>query len=224
MSEIAALIGFYQDRIAAERLLKNLDQYDIESFWCDSRVEGFHQYNNSDYSTDGLQEIIQSYRNTHLYSLGLSKHGQSMNLLLKQASNYKYTITLGCDEYLEGDLNIFEDALDRFDFKEPMKLRLPITEHGSGKSHGGRIAERIVYLPRYVFLKDVHYVYFHNYFGYDKPMGSTHWQSPLVLGLTIHHDDTIRDELRNTRMDEYQEAQKKREFEALISMIKANQI
>lgn len=223
LDDCVALIGFYQDRDAGERLLKNLTELGIPSMWADSRVEGFKQYNNSDTSTDGFPGVIFETPNAHLFSLGLTKPGEGMTFLLKKASDagYKYVITLGCDEYLEGDIELFLRNLQKIPMKEPTKLKMPITEHNSKcGSHGGNVAERVVFMPQFVFLKDVHYVYFHNYFGYDKPMKDT----PLVLGMTIHHDDTIRDDSRNKAMDEYQQSQKKREFDSILQMIKDDKI
>jgi len=223
MNECVALIGFYQDRLAGERLLKNLIDLGIPSIWADLRLEGFKQYNNSDTSTDGFPAVIFETSTAHLFSLGLTKPGESMNFLLKKAhqAGYKYTITLGCDEYLEGDFELFKNNLGIIPMKEPTKLRMPLVEHNFGGTNGGgHITERVVYLPEFVFLKNIHWCYFHNYNGVDTPMKKT----PLVLGLTIHHDDTIRDPDRNKVMDDYQEKQGKWEFQAVVDMIKRKKV
>ena len=225
--EICALIGFYQEEKAGPRLLKNLEEMGIPSLWADSRLEGFYKYNNSDTSTDSFPVIIEESKTAKLYRLGLTKPGEGMNFLLREAAiqGYRYTITLGSDEWLEGDLDIFMDALERLQLKEPTKMRMPLVEHNLGGTNwGGHITERIVYLPEYVFLKDVHYVYWHNYYGYDVPMAATKRTSPLVLGLTVHHDDRIRDAERNRLMDEYQMPRKTAERDSLVNLIKNNEI
>ena len=225
--ELCALIGFYQDEKAGSRLLQNLEQLGIDSLWVDSRLDGFHQYNNSDVSTDGLPKLIEDAKHAKLYRLGLTFPGEAMNFLLREASlqGYSYTISLGCDEWLDGDTNLFVNNLKAIPMKEPTKLRIPLVEHNFGGTNtGGHITERIVYMPEYVHLKNVHWVYFHNYYGYDKPMADQERTSPLVLGLTVHHDDTIRDPARNKLMDEFQVQQRKSEKDAVLHMIKAKEV
>jgi hypothetical protein len=220
--EIIAIVGFYQDRKAGQRLAENLDKLGIPSIWCDSRVEGFKQYNNSDYSTDGLPEFLQQFKSISLFRLGLTQKGEGITFMLRKAAamGYKYTITLGCDEYLEGDFELFKSNLKRIKLSEPTKLRVPLVE----KNGDQNISERVVYMPEFVHVKHVHYFYYNNYFGYEKLMAVKNGESPLVLGLTIYHDDTVRDPERNQAMDEYQKIDKKKEFETTLDLIRKNQI
>lgn len=222
MNDFIALVGFYQDRKAGERLAKNLDELGIPSIWVDSRIEGFKQYNNSDVSTDGLPEILANYKSVSLFRLGLLKKGEAMNFMLKKASEmgFKYTITLGCDEWLEGNVELFKHNLGRISLLEPTKLRMPLIEKNGDRN----ISERVVYMPEFVFVRAVHYFYFHTYFGKEKLMAVNKGESPLVLGLRIYHDDSIRDPERNQAMDEYQKIDKKKEFETTLQMIRNKEI
>jgi hypothetical protein len=217
-----AIISAYQDAKAAARLLQNLDSMEIPSIWYDGRVEGFPRINNSDTSTDGLLELILSYKRTHTMTGGPGPVGHGTNKMMKLAAqlNYDYTLLLSCDEYLEGDVELFESNLEKIKLSQPTKMRLPFVEHnikGNKDNNGGKhIAERLVYLPGFVKIKDIHWLYYHNYFGYDMMMDRP---GPLILGLTIHHDDTIRDPARNTMMDEFQKTQKKREMQRLVEIL-----
>jgi len=221
-----ALIGYYQDRQAGERLEQNLEELGIPSLWCDSRVKGFTKINNSDLSTDGFTEYLESKGHTVL-KLGLRNAGEATNILLRKAGElgYKYTMTLGCDEFLDGDVNLFESNLDAIPKDEPMKLRIPFVEHNpNGVGNGlGHFAERVVYLPQFVSVGDIHWIYWHTYYRQPQPL-ATKKNCPMVFGLTLHQDDTIRDGIRNKMMDEYQVSQRKREREKLVELIKNDQI
>lgn len=219
-----ALIGYYQDGKAGKRLEQNLEKLGIPSLWCNSRVIGFPKINNSDLSTDGFTEYLESKGHT-VFNKGVTKVGESTNFLLQKAGElgYKYTITLGCDEYLEGDFQLFQDNLEKIPMDKPTKLRMPLVEHNVGGTNGGgNITERVVYMPEFVYIGDVHWIYYHNY--YREPEIMAYENCPIVLGLTVHHDDKIREDSRNKMMDEFQVSQRKKEKEAVIQMVKNYQI
>ena len=219
--KITAIIGFYQDRIAGERLLKNLDSYDIHSIWADGRIEGFPKLGDSNLSSDGFREVIQSYKNTTLIDIGLHGPGDLINGMLQTAAEMKYdfTMTFGCDEYLTGDWNITCDALERFKFKRPMRFKVPIIEHNEeGNNNQKHIAERITFMPGYVHVKDIHWLYWSFFNGEDRMLG-TERQDPVAFCVTLHHDDTIREKWRNQVIDKFQEEQVPRERRALEYVI-----
>lgn len=222
-----ALVGFYQDRHGGERLLKNLRSYDIPSIWVDSRLTGFMPIDNSDYSTDGLPEVIESYKDTMLFTFGESAPGEVISFMLKKAGGlgYEYSLVLGCDEYLTGDWNITNEALYDLQLKEPARIRMPIVEHndtGLNRGNAKHVQDRIVYLPEFVYVKGIHWLYYTNFHGAERIIGEAR-QTPCVYGATVNHDDTIRPAWRNQVMDVFQKKQVAREKLELNTIVKKEQ-
>jgi hypothetical protein len=222
---LCATVGFYQDGIAGKRLLKNLTDLGIPSIWGDGRVYGFTAIDSSNFSTDGFREVIQNTPNATLIDIGLQFPGQGTQKLFHTAAKmgYNYVINLGCDEYLEGDVDLFIENLGRIPLKEPTRMKIPIVEHNPEHNNNAKhVQSRVVYMPQYVEIKNIHWIYYHNFYGDDRPviMG-VEKNDPLVLGLTLHHDDTIRPDWRNTVMDIFQKEQVKRERAELKDMITA---
>ncbi len=180
----------------------------------DGRVEGFPQINNSDVSTDGLYEEALRFSNVKIVSKGLTKVGESTTNLMKLAGEmgYKYTLLVSCDEYVEGDSDLLVSNLNHIPLKEPSRIVVPFVEHNmkdNWNNNGGKfVAERIVYLPIHVYIKSVHWLYYHRYHGAEVLMDK---RTPLAMGITVHHDDTIREGWRNKMMDDFQV--KQREYE-----------
>jgi len=215
------IIGsFYQDQKAGERMIKNLSEFGIPSIWSNGRVEGFTKINNSDVSTDNLKEIILSYPNTKVYDIGLTYPGYATNYLMQLAADmgYTHTFLLSCDEYLEGDWNLFKTNLEKIPSDKPSKMRLPIVEHNPTHNKNVlHITERVVYMPQYVFIQKIHWLYYHNYYRNPEILSDT--KSKLVLGLTVHHDDSIRLLKRNKMMDKYQKQRRVIEVKELIQVL-----
>lgn len=213
--KLCALIGFYMDKDAGERLLKNLEQYGVRSFWLDSRVENFPRLSNdpNDNSNDGLRELIHASRYGSLIDTPLETKPQGYwmsKCYAELGKEYDFIFVLGCDEYISGDMDLLMENLIKMNIQEPAKIRLPIIEHNSKGNHNiPHITERIIAFPKFVYIKNIHWHYYHNYFGNEQPLK----YSPLVLGITIHHDDTIRPKIRNQVMDVYQKKKTKQEHD-----------
>lgn len=223
MRDLIAIVGVYQDRDAGEGLLRNLESYDIPSIWSDGRVLGFPRINNSDQSTDGMRELVQSSKNAILVSHEPNYPGCATTECYKIAGDmgYRYAILLGCDEYVQGDPNLLHSNLERLNLKKPERIRIPFVEHNPQKNFNNgpkeMVIDRIIYMPQYVYIKkDIHWFYYHNYFGYEYPMTD---YSKLVYGITIHHDDSIRPKWRDQLMDDYQKERTTQEHERLRSML-----
>lgn len=217
MEEFVALIGTYQDVDGGKRLVRNLDELGIPSIWADSRVEPFQQINGSDYSTDGLREIVSGYENTTWHELGKTVPGEGANFLLRQAAKkYKHCMILSCDEYLSGDVTILMDSVRKQKLQSPARCGLQFIEHNPKNENCSKDkVDRLIYLPEYVFIEQIHWMYFHNYYGKKQVL----LNNPRVDGMTIHHDDSIRPKWRNELMDEFQRKRKPVEMEAWQKLI-----
>ena len=215
---LCALVGFYQDAHAGQRLHRNLESYEIPSYWIDSRVEGFPQLSENNLSTDGLREIVASGKYSKLIDAPIPQRpGYYLSMFFKNAKplGFDHVMVLGCDEYLTGDLELLKENLAKLDLKEPHKIRLRFVEHNPQTNNNLKhVTERIINMPEYVSIKEIHWLYYHNKFGYDKIME----KSPLVLGMEIHHDDKIRPEFRNKIMDIFQAKRQKFEQEELAKV------
>lgn len=213
-----ALVNFYQDRKGGSRLLRNLDSMEIPSIWFDGAVETFPLINNCESSTDGLPKEILSYKRTHLISgdKGTIARGRTRMLKMAATLGYEFALIIDCDEYLEGDVDLFESNLLRMVGIEPRVYSVPFIEHNPNPklpSTRADIVERIVYKPQFVSVQKAHYGFFHSLYGTDVAIDP---KTPVVFGLTIHQDDTVRDKERNEMMDEYQQKRRKVEISQLL--------
>lgn len=222
---IAAIVGFYQDRLAGTRLLQNLKKHKIFSIWADTRLENFMAIDSSNTSTDGLPQLIKSFPNTYLMSIGKTVPGQATMIMMKEAAKlgYEYVIVLGCDEYIEGEWETTKQALDYLQLKEPTRIKLPIIEHNPLKNNNASWQGRIVYMPQYVEIGQIHWLYYSTYKGRRKIIGDIH-QDPIVFGAEIHHDDSIRPEWRNNLMDVWQRHRTELETQELGKLVLTGQI
>ena len=129
---------------------------------------------------------------------------------------YSHSFLLSCDEYLEGDWNVFCNHLDELKLKEPTRMLVPIVDHGH---ENYKQVERVVYMPEFVNVKNnLHYIYYHNYFRNETIMGFK-GINPLVTGITIHHDPQIRTKKREIQMNEYQKKRKPVEINELANLV-----
>lgn len=217
MTKFIVLVNFYQELQAGSRLLENLDSLKLPSIWYDGRVDGFKQLNNSDVSTDGLPELIMRYKRTALMrgfkeTLG---YGRTKLMRLAAAFGYDFALIVDCDEYITGDVALFEKNLEKLALSEPRLLSVRFVEHHKNKelaSNNADYVERLIYKPRYMTVKTVHYQFFHNYHGFDTKVDS---DTMLIEGITIHQDDTVREKSRNDHMTEYQKERRKIEIKSL---------
>jgi len=213
--KLCALVPFYMDRDAGERLLKNLESKKLRSYWIDSRVTDFPQLSNdvNDNSNDGLRELIIQSRYGSLIDTPKEpqRAGYYMSKMYKElGKDYDYVLALGCDEYITGDMDLLMENLIKMKIDRPAKIRVPIVEHNPKHNHNvPHITERIIAMPGFVYIKDIHWHYYHNFHGVEEPLS----YSPLALGIEIHHDDTIRPAIRNKIMDVYQKKEKQEKKE-----------
>ena len=220
--KFCVLVGFYMDRKAGERLLLNLQMNNIVSYWVDSRVEGFPRLSNDpeDNSNDGLRELIVDNPLATLVSTPAEpkQPGFYISEMFQALSEmgYEYVMVMGCDEYLLGDFNLMLENLEKLNLKEPAKIRLKMVEHNNSNNNIKHIAERIIFMPNQVYVSEIHWVYYHGFNGKEEVLIN----SPLVLGMELHHDDSIREPIRNKVMDVWQSKRSKFERNLLETKVK----
>lgn len=217
MNKVVAIVLVYQDYDGGKRLVDNLTEYGIHSIWGDGRFKGvsgkeFPQINGSDVSTDGLREYVLSKPNTKWLDIGLCLMEEKHNILYDEAhkAGATHALLLGCDEYLEGDYDLFLKNLDSFDKSYPMVIRVPMVQHHTTvdiDQYKGFL-ERIFYLPQFIRTRKIHWTHFCTLEdgNPDKPnVGMVSFPSP-VLGLVIHHDSALREKKRDEMMQTWQRA------------------
>ena len=109
------MIAFYNDLDGMKRLYENLHGLGIYSIWADGRFQGFKRINGSNASTDGSREFIESKPDTHLFTVGPYHQYVKTSWLFRFSGDYKYSLSMGCDEYLEGDLDLLYENLKKHD-------------------------------------------------------------------------------------------------------------
>lgn len=220
--KFVALVCFYQDGVAGQRLLKNLTDLEIPSIWADGRINQFPAIDNSNLSTDGFREIIKATKNTTLIDVGLHYPGDQINSCLQEAADqkYDYTITLGCDEYLTGELDKTYEVLERLKPNKPQRYKIPIVEHHpEGNNNAKHVAERITFMPGFVRVENIHWLYYSFYQGEYRMLGLEH-EDMRPYGIILNHDDTIRPNWRNSVMDQFQKQQVPRERKELEQLMR----
>jgi len=226
--KLCALVGFYMDFDAGERLLNNLEKYRLRSYWIDSRVTNFPRLSNdpNDNSNDGLRELIIKAKYATLIDTPSEPEPAgywTSKFFQEMGNDYDFILNLGCDEYISGDLDLLMENLIKMNINRPAKIRIPIIEHNPDHNNNVKhITERIIAMSKHVYIKNIHWCYYHNFNGKEEILD----YSPLALGITINHDDTIRPEIRNKIMDIYQRRKTKQEhndFHAEISKVNNTQ-
>jgi hypothetical protein len=209
--KLVAIVPFYNDFKALQRLLMHLNSNKLPAIFCDGRFHNFERIGNSDISTDGSRFLIHGFKNTSLIELSPCYVDEKINKLLHEAArqNYSHTILLGCDEYPEGDFDLFQKNLQTLEQTEPRIFRVPFHEHKSKLDKPVDYIERVFFMPGLFRAKGNHNTFFSavdQAKGNITPMKS---HSSVISGMTIHHDSSIRDKKRNELMKDYQNYLKK---------------
>src|SRR5207245_3518371 len=137
----------------------------------------------SDKSTDGSRELILSYPNTTIIDAGINYMPIKSNLALHRdgRDGYEVLLVMGCDEYLEGDLN-------SIDVPESPLGNITLVEHNpTGKYNRWEdMNPRLVCYTGLVRCVDVHWLWF-----FGNRLIEDHNMMP-VEGIKIHCDDIAR--------------------------------
>jgi len=208
MDKIVAIIPFYNDFKALQRLLLSISSMNIPSIFCDGRFHDFKKINDSDFSTDGSRFLTLGFKKTKLIDCGPCYIEEKINKLFHEASKlgYSHTLLIGCDEYLKGDLKLLQQNLKNFDQKEPMIIRMPFQEHSTNEKLNRKdlFIERIFFMPGLIRARGSHRLF---YSAIDQAKGkkqSMQSSPSTISSVTLHHDNTIRTKDRNELMLEYQ--------------------
>lgn len=204
--KIVAVIQFYNDIDGMKRLYDSLHKHKINSIWADGRFEGFTRINNSDFSTDGSREFIKSKDDTLLITLPPMLECDNKSILLQEAGEYDYAIQFGCDEYPTGNFDELVNNLDKITDESPAiyRVRVVVDESdttGRPLSKDG-MTEKIFYKPHRIKCHNTHWSHFVD--ESEKPHISP---EKAVDGITIHHDQSVREQSRERLMDIYQNRQ-----------------
>jgi len=206
MSSIVAIIQFYNDLDGMKRLYDSLHEYGIDSIWVDGRFKVFTKINNSDQSTDGSREFIKSKPDATLCTLPVMFEYDSKSILLEKARDYDYAIQFGCDEYPVGDFDELVRNLDEISDGSPAVYRVNAVIDKADTT--GRLltkngkTEKIFCKPHRIKCHNTHWSHFID--SSDAPYRSL---EKAVGGITIHHDQSIRESSREELMDKYQKIQ-----------------
>jgi len=203
---IVAIIPFYNDFKALQRLLMNLSSMGMPSILCDGRFHNFQKIDESDFSTDGSRFLVQGFKDAILINCGPCYVDEKINALLDEAEKqgYSHSILLGSDENIEGSIKLLKKELEKISGIEPLLISLPFEEKNPKLDKPPKFIERVFFMPGQIRAKG-NYQSFYSVVdqanGISPPMKS----NPVSINaITIHHDSTIRTKERNELMKNYQ--------------------
>jgi len=214
MMKLVAIVPFYNDFKALQRLLMHLSSIGIPSILCDGRFHNFQKIDDSDISTDGSRFLVQGFKNTTLIDCGPCNVDEKLNALFHEASkqSYSYCILLGSDEDVEGDIELLKKELENISGEKPLLIRVPFEEKNPKLDKPPSFIERIFYMPGQISAKGNYQSF---YSSSDQAKGISDPMKSLSVGITaitIHHDSTIRTKERNELMKNYQKLIKEKKF------------
>lgn len=202
--KITAIIPFYNDYKALQRLLLHLSSVRIPSILCDGRFHQFEKINDSNLSTDGSRFLVTSFKNSKLIQCAPCFIEEKLTMLFRQASNdgFSHAILLGCDEYPKANLELLLNSLKKINSETPLLIKIPFIEHNkNSKVFSGNIG-RIFYRLVSITAKSKDIFFYSDSQGQQKEVPLF---AQVCKGITIHHDNAIRKKERNDLMKEYQE-------------------
>lgn len=169
--------------------------------YVDGRFPAFTKINDSDFSTDGSNELIAKFKNAERFEFFGSLNNK-LNYGFKIAKEFDVMIILSCDEYLIGDIEEFLQELkykmrvhpDQKIFNLPFKVV-------SGDDRPLKSKDRIFIDPSNWSVGKNHWEYLYK----GKPQKHRQWfMEADITSLKIIHDDGVRETTRNKLMTQYQ--------------------
>ena len=212
--KLVAIVPFYNDFKALQRLLMHLSSMGMPSILCDGRFHNFQKINDSDISTDGSRFLVQGYKNTTLLNCGPCHVDEKLNVLFHEAAKqgYSHCILLGSDEDIEGDIELLKKELDQISKDEPVLIRIPFEEKNPKLDKPPSFIERIFYMPGLIRAKGT-FQSFYSASDQAKTISTPMKSNPVgINAITIQHDSTIRTKERNELMKNYQKLIKEKKF------------
>jgi len=214
MVKLVAIVPFYNDFKALQRLLLHLSEIDLPVILCDGRFHNFKKIDDSDLSTDGSRFLVAGFKNATLIEAGPSHIEEKFNKLFHEAARLGYThaVLLGCDEYPDGDIRILKENLEKIDQTGPMLISIPFEEHKQKLDKPKEFIERIFFMPGLITSKEGHNSFFSTSDNDTDNKDQMEPYSVVIKGITIHHDNSIRNKERNELMSDYQQKIKEKQF------------
>ena len=180
-----------------ERYLESCKNWGVKHIVAVDGAFPLFEHDGKDKSDDGSRELILSYDNTTILDTGFNFMPVKNNKAFKWAAKngYDAVLIMGADEYLEGDPNrlIIDDSY-------PL-AQVQMEEHNPTAKYNkvDDISPRLVINPGFITCKDVHWFYF-----FMNELIAFH-EMPLIEGIKIHSDDTLRPDERDAKMTRYQD-------------------
>lgn len=174
--------------------------------YIDGRFPDFAKINDSDFSTDGSNELIDSFPNAERYEFA-GYIIDKLNFLFQQVGKYDAMLLLSCDEWIEGDWSQFTKNLQTLmecgDERKILNVRFTVKE---GSADSGRLwlktKPRLFVNPSHFSVKDRHWKY-----HYDGKFlkGDAYVEESDIEGIEIFHDNRVRSQERDDMMTLYQQ-------------------
>jgi len=214
MNKLVAIIPFYNEFKALQRLLMHLTSMKMPSILCDGRFHNFQKIKDSDFSTDGSRFLVHGFKDSTLIKIGPCNIDEKFNKLFQESASqgYSHALLLGCDEYIEGDSNLLQKNLESFDQTKPMLIRVPFKEHKAKLDKPPNFIERIFFMPGLIRAGESYKSFYSMTDKNNETMIPMQSNPTSVKGITIHHDNTIRTKERNELMVDYQSKIKEKKF------------
>ena len=200
---LCAYYPVFEDLEALSKTIPKIIEFGItDLFFCDGPFMGFAQHNKK--SQDGTRELCKQHGT--LLDAGICFEEDKLNMSFEHIANkgFKYILLLGADEWPEGDIKLFLKNLGaRFDNDDRPHIPLVRVQEHSPDSKWNRVIDnspKIFVNPSRIRAKHAHWLYYLD--GAQIPF---HDHEPLIDGIIIHHDDSLRSEKRNKMMSEFQD-------------------
>lgn len=222
----------YNDAKAWNRGGYNILKHGLFNIIIDVRFPGFPKIRKTDYSTDGTDDLVESYPNTLYLRIGESFEENASNFAYHIAAKmgFEFVLRVDSDEYIEGNVGSLLQDLDKrlkdLPKLHPQVFNIAFVEH-SKSDHFNVFRtehERIFYMPGLLRMRHLHYFPYSavNYIESDGRLYPQIRRIPGEKTVIIHQDDSIRDKKRNKLMLEFQDYDVPRERKNLITKVFKN--
>lgn len=193
---------YYNEREAIEKTHPNVD---ATVLYFDGRFPSFDRIGDSDYSTDGSNELIATFQNAELHRCA-DYITKKMSAMFHEAGRFDAMLLLSCDERIEGDWNAFVRNAERAIAERPSDrlFNVPFVVHD--KAVAFKSKPRLFIRPGTITVGEKHWHYWSEGRRLNQHAILGENLNPPVQGITIHHDTNIRPKWRDDLMTKYQRA------------------
>ncbi len=193
---IISIIGF-NEVDALKKCIPNLLKFGAKQirFYDGPFTEYQSEY---DYSTDGTLEYLTSIPEVKIIKCGRMRHIEKQNKRFEDSKDEDYILIVDCDEMVHGNYESFEYCLKKISDKYIFPcFNIPFSDldmHYSGRYSIPRIFKN----PANWKVKDKHW-----FFYYDNTRIDVQ-QCPIIGGMMILHDSSVRPTYREDKMKDFQ--------------------